>query len=383
MRQAFAVYSCAETIAIAGVKVLRESFVRLLACPYCGARLEIEVIRERLDGEIWSGSLACASCDTSFALRQGMAFLHREDASWESKAREAQGWVAIHKQKGAYEPSDAAVDLSIPYYDEAPWIEVGLRFDEALAQLQLTGDETVLDLGAGRGWAAKQFALLGCESVALDVAPDENVGLGRGRVLMEDAGVYFERVIGDGEHLPFQADSFDVVFCSAALHHASNLPLLLQNVRHVLKRGGRLCAIREPSLSILDDEQAELVRGAVEEMALGINETRPTYDEYMRALRRAGLQPSLVIPAPGLSMRDGDAQAWAQDLGAMWAWPQWRNPRRSLWRFWIYGKKRLQALLQGKLVTAGDGQGANSLERALQAVARWTTGELFVLAEKP
>jgi SAM-dependent methyltransferase len=311
-----------------------------------------------------------------------MAFVYREDDSWKDKAREAEGWVELHKRKGYYEPGDESVDLQIPYLDQEPWQSVARRFDQALSQLRLTGAEAVLDLGAGRGWAAKQLALLGCKTVALDVTDDVNVGLGRGHALMEDAGVFFERVIGDGEYPPFQPASFDVIFCSAALHHATDLPLLLMNVQRVLKPGGRLCAIREPSLSVIDEEDEELRREAEEEIAVGIGETRPTYDAYLEGLRDAALLPKEVVPAPSLSMSDGDVQAWACDLGAIWAWPNWRDPGRSARRVWAYASKRLQALGRGKLRAGTAGDADDRRSRTLAAVAHWCTGELFLLAEK-
>jgi ubiquinone/menaquinone biosynthesis C-methylase UbiE len=311
-----------------------------------------------------------------------MAFVHREDDIWAAKAREAQGWVELHKRQGYYKPGEQRVDLKIPYHDEEPWQSVARRFDQALARLQLTGVETVLDLGAGRGWAAKHMALLGCETVALDVADDENVGLGRSRSLMDDAGVFFERVIGDGEHLPFQPESFDGVFCSAALHHATDLPLLLMNVHRVLKPGGWLCAIREPSLSAIDEAAEELRRNAEEEIAVGIGETRPTFGAYLDALRAADLLPKMVVPAPSLSMNDSDVQVWARDLGALWAWPDWHDPRRSARRVWDFANKRLQALAQRKLPWVAASNADDSRARALAAVAHWCTGELFILAEK-
>lgn len=361
---------------------MREGFLRKLACPYCGGELVIGAVDAEQNDELWEGALDCAGCETSFAVKAGMPFLYRDDASWEAKAREAAGWVALHKKQGIYEPTEEGIDLQIPYYPEEPWIGVAHRFDAALERLELSGTETVLDLGAGRGWAAKYFARIGCETVALDVTADENIGLGRGRALMEHAGVYFERVIGDGENLPFQADTFDLVFCSAALHHSSNLSQLLESVHKVLKSGGRLCAIREPSLSVLADEADELARDAAEEAAVGINETRPRYNDYLTALRHAGLQPSLVIPAPALDMNGAEVEAWARDLGVLWATPDWRHPRRSLWRLWSYGGNRLRAVLKGKLAPINGGAASGDGHRALAAVAKWYTVELFILAEK-
>jgi SAM-dependent methyltransferase len=344
--------------------------------------LVVGEVTEQWKEELWSGTLACEACRASFAVRRGMALVHREDDSWSSKAREAAGWVALHKHQGNYEPGEEQIDLQIPYYPQEPWIGVARSFDAALQRLQLQGGEIALDLGAGRGWAAKRFALLGCEVVALDVTADEHVGLGRGRALMDNAGIYFERVIGDGENLPFQPQTFDLVFCSAALHHATDLGLLLQNVAKVLKCGGRLCAILEPSLSVLDDEAEWLARAASEEAAVGINETRPTYEAYLRALRDAGLQPVEVVPAPSLHMSEADMQAWAQDLGAVWAAPDWRNPKRTARRLWAFGTKRLRAILRGRAWQPVIAERSDVPQAVLEAVATWCMGELFVLAER-
>jgi ubiquinone/menaquinone biosynthesis C-methylase UbiE len=51
---------------------------------------------------------------------------------------------------------------------------------------------------------------------------------------------------GDGERLPFQDESFDVVFGSSILHHL-NLPAALRDIHRVLRRGGRL-VFAEPNL---------------------------------------------------------------------------------------------------------------------------------------
>lgn len=361
---------------------MREGLLPKLACAYCGGQLTIGAVEAEQNDELWEGTLDCAGCEMSFAVKAGMPFLYRQDASWEAKAREAAGWVALHKKRGIYEPREKAIDLQIPYYAEEPWIGVARAFDAALARLQLSGSESILDLGAGRGWAAKQFALMGCDVVAIDVTADQNIGLGRGRALMEDAGVHFESVIGDGENLPFQPETFDLVFCSAALHHSSDLPRLLENVHKVLKPGGRLCAIREPSLSVLADEAEELARDAAEEAAVGINETRPTYEDYIAALHGAGLQPMLVVPAPALAISEADAMAWARDLGVLWASPDWRHPRRSLWRLRAYGSKRARALLKGKLLEMRGANVRREAEGVLEEVTKWCTVELFVMGEK-
>jgi SAM-dependent methyltransferase len=267
---------------------MRIDLLELICCPACGGDLTPEAGGA---AESWEGHLTCDRCQRTFPIVKGIPHLYLADEQWSPKAREAEGWVTLHKMQGIYEPSGKNnIDLRVPYYPEEPWITVAQSFDIALEHLQLTGQETILDLGAGRGWAAKHFAGLGCRVVALDIVPDENVGLGRAWTLMKQASVYFSPVLGDGERLPFKPCVFDLVFCAAALHHSSNLPLLLQNIHRALKDGGRLCAINEPCISITADEPAALANGAGLELEVGINETRPNFLQYARALHGSGFE---------------------------------------------------------------------------------------------
>lgn len=312
-----------------------------------------------------------------------MPHLYHDDAAWAPKAQEADGWVVLHQNMGIYEQGEEAVDLKIPYYPEAPWIQVGKSFDVVLDRLNLTGQETILDLGAGRGWASKHFALRGCRAVALDIVPDPNVGLGRGQALMEDAGTYFERVIGDGERLPFHPESFDLVFSHASLHHSSNLPLLLQNVSHVLRPGGRLCAI-EPSISILESEEEVLARDASPELELGINENRPNFLEYRQALARNGLAVSEAFPSHIYRMSDQDLHVWAQDVGAVRPDPSLRHPLRTLRRLALFFGKRIYGILTSRWrpfsITLPKPE--TKREGLIQAALLWSGNELILIATK-
>src|SRR5690606_1223621 len=116
----------------------------------------------------------------------------------------------------------------------------------------------------------------------------EIIGLGRAWAMMKDAGVYFSPLIADGERLPLFPESADLVFCSAALHHSSNLPLLLQNIHRMLKPGGKLCAINEPVISIFEDEHRVLEQGAGRELKHGINENCPDLLQYYGTLHDLG-----------------------------------------------------------------------------------------------
>lgn len=297
---------------------MRIEMLQIACCPRCHRELMLVDCQEE-KGEIWQGTLVCQTCHTSYEILDGMPLLYVDDESWSPKAKEAIGWVDHLKQLGIYEQFDTVVDQQLPYYPEEPWIRVSKSFDLALDCLQLTGNERVLDLGAGRAWAAKQFSLLGCETVALDIITDENVGLGRAKLVMDEAGTYFERVIGDGENLPFLPNSYDIVFCCGSLHHSSNLPLLVENIARVLKPEGRLCAINEPCITVLDNEQAILAEHAAEELEIGINENRPDFIDYTQSIAKNALTMEQAIPAQTNGMSLANLRVWGRQAGALWS----------------------------------------------------------------
>jgi SAM-dependent methyltransferase len=264
--------------------------------------------------ELHSGSLDCAGCGGRYRIANRLPLLYVEDEKWTPNAREACGWVEIHKRLGIYDQTGSDIDFQLPYFPEEPWITVARHFDAALELVALTGGETVLDLGAGRGWAAKHFALRGCRAVAIDIVADDQIGLGRALALMEHAGARFEPVIGDFERLPFRQGSFDLVFCAAVLHHSVDLPRLLRSVFRVLKDGGRIVAVNEPCLGAGENEQEVLERDAAQELSFGIKETRPNLGRYWAAFREAGFRDIELIPLEAHGLDDEELAGWTRDL---------------------------------------------------------------------
>lgn len=347
----------------------------------CQARLQIgdATWRER---ELWAGALICTMSPHTYPVHNGIPYLYRDDESWSSKKVEAEGWVQLHKNNGIYFQGEDAIDLKIPYYPEEPWTGIAPSFDLALDVLRLTGTETILDLGAGRGWAAKYFAARGCRVVALDIVPDDNIGLGRARALMRHANVEFELVIGDGENLPFFANSFDVVFCCGTLHHATNLNLLVENIHNVTKPGGRFCAICEPCISIWRHEKRMLAAHAAEELALGIHETMPTFNDYMAVLRQNKFSVVHALPGDLYSGRHTNWPELAREWGATWNGLQLDRPLQSLRRIAKYIARRLAAVASGSLAKDTTSELTNDHTAAQHSILLWCGGALFFLAEK-
>jgi len=361
---------------------MRTSLLKLVCCPACQSILDLVGVTST-PTEIGEGDLHCSGCGADYEVQRGIPHLYVNDARWAPKAREAQGWVDYHKERGIYLQPEDAVDLKIPYYPEEPWLTVANSFDIALEELApvLKPGMIVLDLGAGRGWAAKQFALRGCEAVALDITADENIGLGRAWALMKHAGVTFDLVIADGEQLPFLPESFDIVFCAATLHHTSDLPLFIKNIQRVLKPGGMLCAINEPCIAIDQSAQRILARDAGSELKHGINEQRPNLLEYSSALSDAGFTEMSFIWPPGYRLSVSELINCAKDLGAMY--PGWSEYgwRINLKRWAIYSYHRVASAPKHRVVDTLPVL-EDERRRLMRDILLWVSGEVQILAKK-
>jgi SAM-dependent methyltransferase len=209
--------------------------------------------------------------------------LHPDLPGATEKLREADGWARIAQHEGWYEPDDE-LDRSLPSpaCQDLSWL--GTRHSFQVLLDRYVGSQRglrVLEVGAGKAWAAPYWAERGCEYVATDVLVDPNIGLGRGAFFGE-----FARIQADGEHLPFADEQFDLTYAVAALHHALDLRTMLREMARVTRRDGIVAGLNEGTRGIrasADDPQQE------PEKAFGINEHVHTVWSYLAAFARAGL----------------------------------------------------------------------------------------------
>jgi len=165
-----------------------------------------------------------------------------------------------------------------------------------VAVLRPKSGDRVLDYGAGRCLASIAFSMLGCRVTALDmnISPEVGLGvLGIGQVFSQHK-LTVAAIAGDGEHIPFKAESFNHVYCRQALHHAYDLPTLAVNLVRVLAPGGKMLAYGEHRRPIWStDEQFRQIHPAVK---FGANEHSYLESEYRRIFLRAGLRSVAIIP---------------------------------------------------------------------------------------
>lgn len=116
--------------------------------------------------------------------------------------------------------------------------EGNARLAERLSEL--TASDAVADIGCGPGTAARRAARLGASVVGIDPAP---VMLRLARLLTRRSTHAVRYAKGSAEALPLPDSSVSVAWSIASVHHWADLDSALQEVRRVLKPGGRLVAI--------------------------------------------------------------------------------------------------------------------------------------------
>ena len=144
-------------------------------------------------------------------------------------------------------------DLAAEHYDSKWGINYG-----GVGQAQVTGKlrkalghepgryERALEIGAGTGYFTLNLLRAGVvgEAVATDISPGMLTRLERSAA---ELGVAVETVACEAAELPFEDDSFDLVFGHAVLHHLPDLAAAFREFRRVLRPGGVVAFCGEPS----------------------------------------------------------------------------------------------------------------------------------------
>ncbi len=177
--------------------------------------------------------------------------------------------------------------------------------------LDLSGNESVLDLGSGDGRVTAELADLvpGGSVVGLDASPSMIAHARRHHVKIRPN---LEFVLGDMQAIPFRY-RFDRVYSNAALHWARDLVAVTHGIARVLRPGGRAvlqcggAGNAAPMVSVLDD----LIRSPSWAPCFSDTAFRYTFTDdatFRTHLVKAGLVPvevRLIPTTMTMAGRDG------------------------------------------------------------------------------
>ena len=124
--------------------------------------------------------------------------------------------------------------------------QVRLKLAKALGGLDGLRFGEGLEIGSGTGYFSLNLMQLGIVErlTATDISPGM---LQRLSATAEALGLEARTVATEAEELPFEDESFDLVFGHAVLHHIPDLEQAMAEFRRVLRPGGAIAFCGEPS----------------------------------------------------------------------------------------------------------------------------------------
>jgi 2-polyprenyl-6-hydroxyphenyl methylase / 3-demethylubiquinone-9 3-methyltransferase len=96
-------------------------------------------------------------------------------------------------------------------------------------------ETSALEVGCGGGILTEEIAKMGFITTGID--PSEQ-SVANAQKHAKDNNLKINYEIGVGENLPFQNNSFDVVFCCDVLEHVYDVPKVISEISRVLKSKG-------------------------------------------------------------------------------------------------------------------------------------------------
>jgi SAM-dependent methyltransferase len=152
----------------------------------------------------------------------------------------------------------------------------------------------VMDMPGGNGIATFALAQAGFDVTTVEPNPSDSVGRGAIARVLAAAGLSAEVVEAWGESLPFDDASFDAVYVRQGLHHASELPRMLEQIGRVLRPGGVLLACREHVVDNYGRSLQAFLDSQVDHQLYG-GENAFRLDDYQAAIRGAGLDILMTL----------------------------------------------------------------------------------------
>ena len=165
---------------------------------------------------------------------------------------------------------------------------------EALLGRAVRAGEVVLDPGCGTGWQAAGLRR------ALPAATVLGADLSTGMLARARAAGAWPLLQADAEHLPLRAGSVDLVVTRGVLHHLPDVTAALAEWHRVLRPGGAVVVVSEPTPAV-EKDGAVLVRGLLPLLRRPLT---PVEDFWELASMAANLH---VFTAEGLAAQAREA----------------------------------------------------------------------------
>jgi len=278
---------------------MRQELLKYLNCPIC-FKSNLELSETAAAGQtIVEGRLVCEDCKSDFLISKGIVYLYeklsdtaeKEKKSNEREMREYHELLNFRDENWLLNFPDVS-KMGLDERTERINRLVSENTALSLKDIIKTNGNLILEIGAGNCWATARMAENNY-CVALDILNLPPIGLEAGQVFIENKNIYFERVLADMLNLPFKDSVFDYVLISSSLHHSSDVKKTLSQINKLLKPGGKLILLNEPSRGLFGSEERRQVDLDVNG---GLNEGRYTINQWKKLFNAGGFAAKIFLP---------------------------------------------------------------------------------------
>jgi len=194
---------------------MKEQTMATVVCPLCKGLLRFHQDQSCLE---------CGSCKVSYLVVDGIP-IFINDAVFEKYNTELK-LQDLDEEQSFYEQMYS--DLN--GLDDGHCVVAG--YDELYRFMEGIDHGTLLDVGCGAGHHSKDLSAMGFQVTGIDISMN---GLRQARSVTTAVGQDVEFMLADIENLPFEDNSFDVVFCGLILHHFPRRSKLIRELNRVCR----------------------------------------------------------------------------------------------------------------------------------------------------
>ena len=216
-----------------------------MRCPFCNKGKYLYPENDLNE----SGAIKCEACGETVKIidgiyhflkdRKNVSGVDYESASWHIEERERERYYErVHGFNDEWLCSLPFPDIEIETTFQKKGAALGENYFNILESLHLSKSEKVLDLAAGTCWTSRHFAKSGCKVVATDIRTIKYHGLRSAEAYFERGEEKFERICWSFGPIPFDDETFDIVFCQNAFQYVDDLHYMINEIRRVLKTNG-------------------------------------------------------------------------------------------------------------------------------------------------